>query len=332
MPKPRTRFIAASGVTTIAATDITDVTDWYTIVVADRADALTEDRLDLPDGEHLVIRAWPEDEEWRTRVRDLLEVGLPVLTSKVGLDWPVEGDLHVSEVHTPLLEGSAGFFYTEEDRIEISEDLDELTIMHEASHAWFNDRLFVGRWIGEGLADEYASRVLDEVSNGGLAPELVSRLSPGAIALNDWGPPGRIDDDETSDREAYAYEASWAVVRALMEEIGEDGMRKVVAAAHAHRATYLGAGEPETIGYANDWRRFLDLLEEDGGAPHATDLFRIAVVSDAEKPLLEERSEARRAYANLVEAGDGWLPGYAVRICSSPAVSTIRWTSQNDVR
>ena len=44
------------------------------------------------------------------------------------------------EVHTPLLEGYAGFFYTDEDRIEISEDLDELTIIHEASHAWFNDR------------------------------------------------------------------------------------------------------------------------------------------------------------------------------------------------
>ena len=206
-----TRETAEGGVTTIAATGINDTAEWYTIVVADRHDALTEDRLDLPGGENLVIRAWPEDEEWRTRVRDLLEVGLPVLAAKVGLAWPVEDELEVAEVHTPLLEGYAGLFYTEEERIEISEDLDELTIIHEASHAWFNERLFVGRWIGEGLADEYASRVLDEVSVGGLAPEPVSRQSPAAIALNDWTSPGRIDDEETNARETYGYQASWSV-------------------------------------------------------------------------------------------------------------------------
>ena len=57
------------------------------------------------------------------------------------------------EVHTPLLEGYAGIFFEGENRIEISEDLDDLTIIHEASHAWFNGDLFVGRWINEGFAD-----------------------------------------------------------------------------------------------------------------------------------------------------------------------------------
>ena len=152
-----TRQIPEGAATAITASGISDVTDWYAIIVADRHDALTEDRLDLEDGEHLVIRAWPEDEEWRTRVSGLLEIGLPVLVSKLGLDWPVEGDMEVAEVHTPLLEGYAGVFYSDEERIEISEDLDELTIIHEAAHAWFNDDLFVGRWITEGLADEYAS-------------------------------------------------------------------------------------------------------------------------------------------------------------------------------
>jgi hypothetical protein len=307
-----TRETAEGGVTTIAATGINDTAEWYTIVVADRHDALTEDRLDLPGGENLVIRAWPEDEEWRTRVRDLLEVGLPVLAAKVGLEWPVEGEMEVAEVHTPLLEGYAGLFYTDEERIEISEDLDELTILHEASHAWFNERLFVGRWIGEGLADEYASRVLDEVSVGGLAPESVSRQSAAAVALNEWTSPGRIDDEETNDRESYGYQASWAVMRSLIEGIGEDGMQQVLAAAHARRTAYVGAGEPETIGYTNDWRRFLDLLEEEGSS-NAVQVFRQWVVTDEEEPLLDDRAAARTAYAALVAAGDGWLPGYAVR-------------------
>jgi hypothetical protein len=308
-----TRETAEGGVTTIAATGIDDTAEWYTVVVADRHDALTEDRLDLPGGESLVIRAWPEDQEWRTRVRDLLDVGLPVLAAKVGLEWPVEGDMEVAEVHTPLLEGYAGLFYTEEERIEISEDLDELTIIHEASHAWFNERLFVGRWIGEGLADEYASRVLDEVSVGGLAPEPVNRQSPGAVALNDWQSPGRIDDEETNQRESYGYQASWSVMRALMDEVGEAGMQAVVGAAHEKLTAYVGAGEAETISYTNDWRRFLDLLEERGGSTRAAAIFRQWILTDDEKPLLEERAAARAAYAELVAAGDGWLPGYAVR-------------------
>ena len=307
-----TRETAEGGVTTIAATGISDTAEWYTVVVADRRDALTQDRLDLPGEENVVIRAWPEDEEWRTRVGDLLEVGLPVLAAKVGLAWPVEGEMEVAEVHTPLLEGYAGLFYTEEERIEISEDLDELTIIHEASHAWFNERLFVGRWIGEGLADEYAARVLDEVSVGGLAPETVNRGSPEAVALNDWSSPGRIDDEETNERESYGYQASWTVMRSIIDEVGEDRMREVLAAADTKRTAYVGAGEPETISYTNDWRRLLDLLEE-GGSTRAEQIFRQWVVNDDETALLDERATARTAYVALVEAGDGWLPGYAVR-------------------
>ena len=98
------------------------------------------------------------------------------------------GDIEVAEVHTPLLEGYAGVFYTSEDRIEISEDLDELTIIHEASHAWFNSDLFVGRWINEGFADEYASRVLDEVSRRRTpARTRSSPTSDGAVDLNALG-------------------------------------------------------------------------------------------------------------------------------------------------
>ncbi|HSL32703.1 MAG TPA: hypothetical protein VK871_03580, partial [Candidatus Limnocylindrales bacterium] len=303
----------ADGVTTLTATAVANVADWYAIVVADRRDALTTDRLDLPDGEHLVIRAWPEDAEWRSRVTDLLRVGLPVLVDQIGLEWPVTGDIEVAEVHTPLLEGYAGVFYTNRDLIEISEELDELTIIHEASHAWFNSDLFVGRWINEGFADEYAARVLDEVSVGGLEPEPLTPTSEGAVRLNDWTHPGRIADEETDARESFGYEASWTVVRELLEDVGEDGMRAILAAADGRHVAYVGAGEPETVTIPNDWRRFLDLLEESGGSEDAERLFRRWVVTPEQEAQLDARTAARDAYAALVEAGDGWLPGITVR-------------------
>ncbi len=304
---------AAAGVTTLAATGINDTGEWYSVIVADRHDALTRDRLDLAGGEHLVIRAWPEDTEWEKRVGDLLRIGLPDLVDKLGLDWPVAGDIEVAEVHTPLLEGYAGVFYTTENRIEISEDLDELTIIHEASHAWFNSDLFVGRWIDEGFADEYASRVLDDVSVGGLRPDAVTPTSEGTVDLNTWTHPGRIDDEETSNREHFGYEASWTVIRTLVHEIGEDSMRKVLAAANATEIAYVGATAPEKVTLKNDWRRFLDLLEESGGSTSAEDLFRRWVVSPDQEPLLDARHDARTAYAALLDAGDGWQPGYVVR-------------------
>jgi hypothetical protein len=301
------------GVTTVKASGIADATDWYSIIVADRHDALTQDRLDLPGGEHLVIRAWPEDTEWEARVSGLLRVGLPVLVDKLGLDWPVTGDIEVTEVHTPLLEGYAGIYHPTENLIEISEDLDELTIVHEASHAWFNENLFVGRWIDEGLADEYASRVLDEVSNGGLGPDPVSPTDPEAVRLNDWTFPGRIADATTQARETYGYEASWTAIRALVADAGEAGMRDVLGAASRHETAYVGAGPAETLKDAADWRRLLDLLDQRGGATRADQVFRRWVVTDDQAKVLDERAAARAAYTELVAVGDGWLPGWVIR-------------------
>lgn len=299
--------------TVLTAASVTNPDDWYAIVVASNDAGLTADRIDLPSGENLVVRSWPGDEVWRTRVGELLRDGLPALHEMIGLDWPVEGDLTVTEVHTPLLEGYAGVFYTYEQRIEVSEDLDDLTIIHEASHAWFNSGLFSERWISEGFADEYASRVLDRVDDGGWNPGAVSPTDSAAVKLNDWKAPGRIDDDETDARETFGYDASWTVIRALVEDVGEDGMREVLKAADSGELAYRGEGVDTGSQSAISWRRFLDLLEERGRSDAADDIFRRWIVSPTEAALMDERASARERYATLVEAGDGWLPPLAVR-------------------
>ena len=309
----------ANGATILRATGIADISAWYLQVTADRKSALTTERIDLSGGEHVVVRAWPEDTEWRTRVGQLITKGLPELVRETGLDWPVGGDLSVFEVHTPLLEGYAGVFFVGQDRIEISEDLDDLTILHEASHAWFNRTLFDGRWITEGLADAYAAKTLEVVAPGGdWAPDRVAPDDPSAVRLVHWTHPGRITDDETDARERYGYNASWTVVRSLIREIGDDGMRKVFAAAQGHRIAYTAGptaagATAETVSGPNDWRRFLDLLEEVGGSRTADDLFRRWVVTDADLNALDKRAEARTAWAALVRAGGDWVVPPSIR-------------------
>ncbi len=303
----------SDGATVFAASGITDIGGWYLVVTADRKSALTSERIDLAGGEHVVVRAWPEDTTWQRQVRQLLTDGLPHLVELTGLDWPVAADLTVFEVHTPLLEGYAGVFFQDEDRIEISEDLDDLTTLHEASHAWFNGALFDGRWINEGFADTYAAKALDAMGSGGWAPNPVSPTDAAAVRLAAWVHPGRITDDATDAREQYGYEASWTVIRSLVADIGDDGMREVLRAAADRRSAYAGSGAAEPLAGPTDWRRLLDLLDEVGGATTADDLFRRWVVTDAQAADLDARAAARSAYAALVSAGAGWQPPAYVR-------------------
>src|SRR5687768_9479000 len=98
-------------------------------------------------GVEVVVRAWPEDDAWDETVSETLRVALPELLERIGLPWPIEHDLSVRERYTPALEGYAGLFFTEEQRIDISEDLDPFIIVHEASHTWFHQGLFADRWV-----------------------------------------------------------------------------------------------------------------------------------------------------------------------------------------
>jgi len=306
------RAAGESGATSFFAT-VTDTEAWWAWVNATNRDGLTRDELILPGGEQIVVRAWPEDEEWRDRVTDLLEGGVPALADRIGLPWPVSGTLAVYEVHAPLLEGYAGFYDLDTDEITISEQLDDQTIVHEAAHAWFNDALFSDRWIYEGLAEEYASLVLADLGRPRGGPTFVTSSMDGAFPLATWPLPAPIRDDEAEEREAYGYAASWTIMRSLATRAGGEGMRAVFRASNERTIAYLGDVTPEPDLRPSDWRRFLDLLEEQGGVVGADALFRTWVVDGDGAMELDARAEAREAYAGLIEAGDGWLPPIAVR-------------------
>ena len=308
-----TRSTAADKVV-LTSSDIAQPYEFFSVISANRDASLAVTQIALGGGDAIVIRSWPEDEEWRTRVADMLRRGTPLLQELVGLDWPVDGELVVTEVQSAALEGYAGIYDTLKDTIVITEELDELTIVHEASHAWFNDRLFDSRWINEGLADAYASLVLDKLGTGEYEPpDRPNESAAGSGALNDWLFPGRIADDETADREDYGYNASWWVVRTLIDEVGEDGMRDVLRAAEDNQIAYLGDGPPESVPVRDGWRRFLDLLEERAGATTAQQVLRNFVLTSRELPELVDREAAREAYADLDAAGDGLAPPYVVR-------------------
>jgi hypothetical protein len=90
-------------------------------------------------------------------------------------------------------------------------------------------------------------------------------------------------------------------------------MARVIAAATDGVIAYQGDAEPEAWDGQDDWRRFLDLLDEVGGATTADGLFRRFVAGPADPVTLDERLDARAQLAELVARGDGWAAPVAVR-------------------
>ncbi|HLA15654.1 MAG TPA: hypothetical protein VJZ72_02040 [Candidatus Limnocylindrales bacterium] len=301
-----------SSKTVLTSGPIADPSAWYAVVHARRDEELTDKRLELATAEAVVVRGWPEDDEWVGRVSDVLTKGLPVLDELVGLPWPVSDELEIVEIHAPLLEGYGGFYDVESDIITVSEDLDGQTILHEAAHAWFNGELFDDRWIGEGLADAYAARALRRVDGTDVEPRQVTPDEAAAFPLSTWLPPRPIRGDATASYEDYGYAASWFVVDQIVDRIGPDAMRAVLAAAASDEIAYLGDVPPERNPFRSDWGWFLDLIEERSGV-EVDDLFRDWVAAASDATLLDGRQAARTAYENLTKDGDGWLPPYAVR-------------------
>ena len=288
---------------------------WFAWVNARNDSGLTREQLDLAGGEVVLVRAWPEDSRWRRRVGRILREGIPELTRRIGLPWPVDGSLSVLEIHTPLLEGYAGFYDPENDEITISEELDDATIVHEASHAWFNQQLFTERWITEGLSETYAMAVVDAIGGEASGRPAVDQDASVAFPLNDWPGPSPIKDDEASAREQFGYDAAFQVMTEIVESAGDEGMQRVFAAAANATTSYPGEAAPERATLPeNDWRRFLDLTEQLGGATGVATLLQTWALTDAEAALLPARAEARQDYVALASVADGWAAPTGVRL------------------
>ena len=216
-----------AGKDVLVAKAIADPQEWFVLVGAINDDALTITDHEFT-GQNITIRNWPGDDQWYDTVSDTFELGLPALADLVGLAWPIDDTLVVTESIAPNISGFGGWFFVEDGtQIEIGEEVDRQIVLHEMSHAWFNDDLFVGRWITEGFAEEAASIVLREVFNAREFPIVVSAFDTSAVNLNAWVFPN-VQSDLTDAHEAYGYNASWSVIHDLTTEIGRDAFAEVL--------------------------------------------------------------------------------------------------------
>ena len=292
--------------------DVADPSTFFATVAARDDDALVDRSVEIA-GIEVLIRAWPGDAEWADFVSTTLEEGIPELEELIGEPWPAEDELEVIESASPYLYGYSGWFVPAEGLIEMGDELDEQVVLHEIAHLWFNDDLFRGRWISEGFAEVYAS--LAREAGGDDVPEPVEPApgTPGEQPLEQWSDPDLLDP-ASDESERYGYATSFLVIDRLLDELGEEEMRSVLAAAREREISYVGDGPAEDLFSAPDWRRLLDLTVERAGSDTVEELFGRYVVGDDGQVALDRRSTARARYDEIEDLGGDWSPPYPLRL------------------
>lgn len=306
---PLTGVEEVDGATVFSVAGLPDPAEWY-LVISARNDAALRSEVVSFRGGSLELRSWPDDEEWLDYVTETVETALPTMIDAVGRPWP-RPDLEILQSYTPTIYGYAGWYLPDTGRIEMGESLDAHVILHEAAHLWFNESLFDSRWINEGLAEEFAYQArLDSFLSGIEPPTTLG--TAGRVSLNRWDVP-TFERDGVDDQEFYGYEASWFVTHELVADIGLEAMARVIDAASDDEIAYQGAGDPEPVDPGDDWRRYLDLLDEVGGSTRAEGLFRTHVVTRLEEESLDLRAVARDRYATAQAVAGDWAMPFPVR-------------------
>ncbi len=283
----------------------------FDIFVSARNDSALESSNITTAGHEFVLRSWPGDADWKAFSAQQITVGVPILNELIGQPWPITGSIDVREAFTPYLYGYAGWFNPIERKLEMGEDLDAQVMLHELSHAWFNTAMFNARWINEGLAQEYSGLANEKLGLAAVSPKEVVAGDAGAVKLNEWGDPALAT--VANETETYGYNASWFVLKHIVDAVGVDKMRDIFAAARDKTISYVGNGPAETYDTSADWRRLLDLADQVGAPETIDDLFRTYVLTPSELEQMTARSTARADYSNLTSDSLHWAPPLAIR-------------------
>jgi hypothetical protein len=295
--------------TTRLTASASDPFAFFTYLTADRPGAYEEERIEIDVNGRLVpvvVRGWDDDQPWREHIKEVLGSGLPELQRLIGAPYSGRGPLTVEEAASSRLGAYAGVYNSITGVIRVRYDADAWVALHEAAHIWFNGSLFADRWIGEAFAEFYGVRAGKAIGADGRTFQLTDQLLRSRFPLNDWGAVGV----ESLEIEDYAYAATYSLAQRIAQRSGVDGLRPVWEAAVDHELAYQpvhGDGPPETrlSSTVEDWQRFLDLLEERTDEEYA-DLWRRWVVNAEQRPLLDDRADARELYQQTVEKAGSW--------------------------
>jgi hypothetical protein len=314
---------APDGSIALTAGPIRDPLAFNAVVAADRPSSFVETKVNLEiNGQpaSLVVRAWPDDPAWGTRMSGLIRASLPLLANEIGLPFePSTAVVAVEEALPRSIDGYAATYLPAEGRIQIAYTADDTIAIHELAHLWFDGSLFSDRWIADGFAIFYGNRVAQALKLKPHDESITPALAAAALPLNAWtggdalaAPTGETPAAELADR--YGRAAAVTVAGRLYTLVGADGLQAVWRAASGREAAYQPKGQvgPSLVSDgAPEWRGFLDLIAERTGVD-ATAIWSSLVVTPDEEALLSTRTATRSQYQALLSRAASWAVPQAV--------------------
>lgn len=301
---------------TYASGPVADPSKYYVMVEGTNLGGFHSETVEAPDHRQIQLQAWPGDAQWLTAVRNEAASSITTLESLIGANLPGNGPITVREVAGGSLgDAYAGIYDPDTHLAQIPEDYQQAgTVAHELSHAWFNGSLFAAQWLSEGYAS-WAERAV------GANPVACSlpRVSPGGqpAHLGEW----KIASPRATQAELDAvdaeYQTSCGLISEVAGKIGADGMRNVLSVLLSAEGAYPGTRDA-SIGAANDWRAWLDAVDEKGMTQARQDstheiadmLVTYGVATEGD---LAGRTDARQALGDLRgKAARAWTIPQAV--------------------
>ena len=307
----------AKGVQTFGSGKVSAPSNFWTCIEASRPSGLTNASLAVGD-QGFNIHAWPEDATWAGKVTSDVRADVPRLEDLTGLQMP-GGTIDIQEAGDWQLGEYAGTYDSSTKMASVTENTDHATVAHELSHIWFNPAFFTDTWMNEGFAG-YSEKAAG-------AGNYKACVDPGAYpgsgtpSLATWL---YLDNNSTAaDSKVvhWQYAASCYLVAQVADAIGPDNFKAVLVAASQDEIAYLGTTPAEvgaTGGPPVSPETLLDLIDELGMVPagvtdldQAQNLFaKYGIFTPAE---LANRSQARSAYHDLLEAAGSWKLPMAIR-------------------
>jgi hypothetical protein len=244
--------------------------------------------LDLGHRTIQVTLSYPRGEDaWAGWARQQVSAGVPALEEAAGHPYPGPGTIRIGQRTDEALHGYAG---TASCRItycniELLDDYDGLTLLHELAHLWAEP--FAKRWLNEGYA-EFASLKAAGALGLGAAP-FDEFEGPPFFPLSDWGEPLYLSSAsiEAEIIEYAGYEFSYEMFVLLEREVGAEALKAT--------NSRLFAEEPE---YSVGSRLFMDTLEDTSGK-NLDQVFAEWVFPPDSAVLLAQRREARDRLAAI---------------------------------
>lgn len=260
----------------------------------------------LVDKYRFNVEGFPGDSQWANFVVGRLPTTVHQLERVTGLPWPAASTT-LAEDYSNQVYGWDGKYAL--GVATVSEDLDASLLTHELSHAWSNGAKLDERWLTEGLAQELTTEVMAATGGKDAPHEGVSPTQKGAFPLTAW-----VGASTASQREAYAYPASWRVLHALVAGTAKAPHPQLVRDLLTHRTPYDAPGEAPLITHSETWQQAYDVFEIAGGNRQTRTLMSTWVISPDDASALGDRASARIAYAAADQRDGAWAQPRGVRI------------------